>query len=363
MDFIEEFAGQARFHSSGKFTLDVAQSRAKLGGFQLQEGLFLAKWIQAGVALGCQKIRVDPSERLTVTLLGGGACPLKLDALIDHLESPLELAPSSPEASLVLGILASQTQAPSEAGNPLTVHLKDPESGLIVQILAGEARAHKTPPSGLDWSLQISLSNAGHDSYAELVRRRCAYCPVPIEWAGSLLESDWDNPLEEDYRVAEAFFPGDGPARIRLPDPDTRPTWCVLQQNYYQERHSPDPRAFLLWRPGELSSNWDTALAVSAGLQGLSRLLWVKNGVVIEEEQVDLGTPGMLGVVSAHYLQTDLSQFRLRRDEAYQARLALLREQSDQLLRHVLDCPLPVRVPPRVGKSVEEWIESAQRTL
>ncbi|MBT9584646.1 hypothetical protein IV102_14985 [bacterium] len=353
MDVIDDFSSEGEFHSSGTFTLSVAESRARLSQFQMESGLFLTKWVQAGVALNSQKIRLDVSDRLTATLMGVGNCKLKVDALLGHLQSPWELVPSSPEASLVLGILASQAQGPS----PLTVHLKDPDGGLLIQVLAGEARAHRTPSSGLDWSLQISLSGASGCDFRSILQQRCGYCPVPIELGNEVMESPWDNPGEEEYRVAEAFLESDGPARLLLPDPATRASWCVLENGHYSARNSADPRAFLLCYPGGRRCGWDGALAVSADLQGPSRLLWVKGGVIIEEEQVDLGTPGMLGVVSAHYLQTDLSQFKLRRDEAYQARLALLREQSDQLLRRVFDCPLPVRVPARAGKSVEEWIQ------
>lgn len=344
---IDVLQAEGQFHSSGCFTLQAAEARAKLLRFQLDAGLFLAKWIQAGVSLGSQTIRVELEPKITVTLVGEGDCPLRLEPLLKKLEAPIDLPSQSAEASLMLGVLASQSEGQDR---PLTLHLRDPQQGLLVQILGEEARARTLEGVGRDWSLTLTLSNYPEvDELRQMVKQRCGYSPVPIELEGQQLECPWGG----EYHIAEAFLSGENTRRIQLPDPHTRPCWCVCQDSHYAGRNSPDPATFLLCYSQE--SHWDAALAVS-DRRGRSLIQWVKAGVILEQDFVDLGTPGMVAVVSAHYLRTDLSHTRLLRDEAYQARLALLREQSQRLMSQVLECPVPMRASAPPKKSLEEWL-------
>ncbi len=354
MDCIDEFSTEGAFHSSGTFTLSAAEAKAKLSRFQLQPGMFLAKWVQAGVALGSQRIRIDLASHLRVTFVGSGSSGLRIDALMASLEDPLKLAPSTPEASLLFGILGSQ----SERTRPLTLQLKDPEGGVLIEILGEEARGRSVPLTGTDWSIQITLSDP-HDLEVTLgvLRSRCSYSPIPIEFNGQALQSPWLQPAWGGYRLAEGFFSGDGPVRLNLPKPETRPCWCTFHQGQYRERSSSEPQAFLVSYPDEGEQDgWNAHLSISAQLQGRARVLWVKHGVIVEEEQIDLGTPGVVAIVSADFLETDLSQIQLLRNEVYQARVALLRDQASQLLRQVMACPLAVRAPVHVGKPLEDWV-------
>jgi len=353
VDCIDDYFREGLLDSSGTFTLSVAESCAKLHRYQLQPGLFFTKWVQAAVTLGCEKIRIDFAPTLTLTMLGQGSGLLRVEALLEHLKTPLELASGSPESSILLGILASQ-EPKSQA---LTLHLKDPAGGLVMQVRAGEVRAHPTPGAGLDWSLQVSLS----ESYdlRDLLNQRCGYCPVPLVMDEVPLESPWGRLKPEEFHIAEAYLESEGPARLRLPRPDSRPGWCQVHGRDYQLLKTPHSQIFLLSYPAGATA-WDTALALTSEAQAASQVHWVKAGVIIESERVDLGTPGVLAVASAHYLQTDLSQFTLRRDEAYQARLALLREQAFQLLRKAKGCNLPLPASGGLKSAVEAWFRQHQ---
>jgi hypothetical protein len=67
------------------------------------------------------------------------------------------------------------------------------------------------------------------------------------------------------------------------------------------------------------------SLALPMSLEGSGQLWFVKDGVLLEAQSVDLGCPGALALSSAERLETDLSQLGIVQNAAYEELLADLR--------------------------------------
>jgi len=57
-EWLERERSAGALDSSGQFTVDVAKARVKLAHFLLQPGLYLAKFVQFGVTIGCKLIEI-----------------------------------------------------------------------------------------------------------------------------------------------------------------------------------------------------------------------------------------------------------------------------------------------------------------
>lgn len=327
----------ARFHSHGTFTLQRAALRASLGRFQLPPGFFLAKWVQAAVALGVDRVRLELASEFKVTLVGSGPVPLKVERFLEGLENPLSLPPGCAEAHLATGILGTQAERPRS----VRMHLKDPAGDSLIHLHGEEAEIHRLPASGGDWSLQLDLAEPGQlEASLQVLHQRCGFAPLDLEFNGRVLQIPGLG-LPDSW-LAAGYFPGHQRSRLKLPEAEAQRALFVDRQGRIGGPKTDASLRMILLCPLEEDEFKDCSayLVISLQPELRSRICWVKSGVLVEEEQVDLGTPGVTAVVSADFLETDLSQVSLLRNEAYQARLALLRDQAAWLLARVLACPL-----------------------
>ncbi|MEW6279485.1 MAG: hypothetical protein AB1758_12720 [Candidatus Eremiobacterota bacterium] len=374
---LEGLQREGELDSSGDFTLDFQKARLKLGRHQLvSPGHYLLKFVQACVAGGATRVHVrtrghqvelqsNPEfplqelPRLSAYLLYSNSLtePRSLRHLAVGLNSAIGLEPRRLELAFE-GIRwtperewEERPPGPGKDGSTFRLRLRKRQLGwplmtmdLALQMAGTVATSHiPRIPSEVHALLNpedLALSAA------------CRFAPIPVFLNGGLCNRPnypgtgglWPPPSRPDAGgmliLEYTFLAGDEPAcqlvglpavgraRIRrfmhIPSLHSLPTpGLPALSGAVQARTLPGTRGRVLMCHGRL--------AVEQGLQGPARLLFVRDGVSLAPQDVDLGLPGVVGVLSAHGLATDLSEFTLVDNREYQALLGRLKPQAWQM--------------------------------
>ncbi len=313
-DWLVQESQEGTLHSHGRFTRDLEKAKAKLGRYQLESGLYLAKWLQAGVLAQASQAELTLCGKVVVKLHFPELPSWTVEELIVGLENPLGAEPDAPMTALVQGILA----ACNSRGR---VRYQD-SRGQRLEIVDGEVSLDPTkldPAQSKGWvALTVDGANACNEEKI-MLGLLCGYCPMPIRVFGSVLDCAWADELKDfrgyQYRLGERFVSIAEVGRgLGLNESD--PEWC---HRTYKVGSQP----------------WHLGIAVCEFMEGPSKVHWVRHGVVVETELLDLGCPGSVAVVDASKLPTDLTQFKLRREDAFREKLQELRTEQQKLLRDI----------------------------
>lgn len=328
--------GEGRLDSSGSFTLDASKARVKLGSFHLPPDLWVLSLVQAGVAAGCERIDINCKDVFLgrgtrITYQGLPPRAFCLDAIMKGLEEPLSLAGGSPEAYLTEGILASGSAPAWLRVGKFGREVLRQRNHEVECWRSGEAGPEKA-------ELELDAGLPAH-----IVRTRGQFCAVPLWIGGDRLLARWDNPLEGVvFHLAVKYCRTGGPP---LSLPALRQPMVRVGTSGPLAAGPLEGGVFLEMVVGE--PPWNLGILLSADLPHYSTVQWVRHGVVLETVAGEyLGRlPGCRIVASAEDMSTDLSRFRLVKDERYQGRLGQLAEQVRGLLEELKRHEASLRVP------------------
>ncbi|MBI3926328.1 MAG: hypothetical protein HY319_12375 [Armatimonadetes bacterium] len=322
-----ELGAGGTLDSSGRFTLRLEQALPRLRHYRLPGArLYPLKLAQAAIASGARRLRasidafgvvlehdgepLEPKEmsELFGYLLDGRRLP-ELRAL-RHLAAGIHAATATGARRIDLstrrgtGLWAPDSSfrwiaQETDLGDFTT---RFTLAWTLEQVARGWLRQARTSLTRLAWTGFL-------EEEARVLEERCGFCPVPVELNGRQL-SRWREPpgcLAAEYLLGgELRAPAVSAARVppRVPR-ELLGTGAI-------------PCRAVLWLTGSREP---------------ARLCFVHDGWVIETQTMELGVPGLVAVLDAQGLSTDLSDLAVVRDESYERLLEELRARAGGLLR------------------------------
>lgn len=359
-ELLKGLRSEGEVDSSGSFSVDFLQAQRKLGHYQLSRpGEGLLKVIQACVASAASAVDlVNRGARLA--LRADARLPedelQKLDTYLlhAHVHGPRGLH------HLAVGLNALVAEKPRRLELRYGSWLWTPEQEwsrtadhlprLELTLMRGERQEARWERLGD--ALRVPISQVPHylrraaRSDLDEVAGRTAFCPVPVRLNRVLLNNPTLEALFAPRRqiLQLGILTQGGPPAEMIAIPSDRRArlaeqiWAPSLHSLPAPRLKQDPPP----RPVQLPGN-DRKVVLAHGLLMFlsdppgpeAALLFVQDGVTLSLKRADLGFPGVVAVLSAHGLKTDLSGFDLLEDEAYQELLARLRYQVRDLVYHV----------------------------
>lgn len=286
---------QLQPESQGEFTIDPQRAASLLRQQQLASpDHYLLKLVQAGVAGGASEIRVKIgwfSIELEFTL----PRPLPLQNLSSHLVRP---------ATPALGYLAVGVNAALCTLRTVTL-----EQGgeRLVQTCRSQWEETSTPRPGL----RVGLARTRWDTSAEraLLADVCCWCPVPLSVNGRAVQiALWGS----SSTLVQSYVPGSSlsaPAVSRALLPPRVPPGLAGRRVMC-----------------------DMVLALESHA-GPGAVHFVQHGVTVCRRRVDFGREGVVAVVGAEGLPTDLSGFELLDGDALSERIRAVSVEVEKMSR------------------------------
>lgn len=316
-DLLERLQSEGQRDSSGKFTLDRRRGAPKLAAYTLPEPAFyMLRLVQSAVTSGATAITVRAGQR-GVEMVHDGRLDPELVEWLFHCQSEAD-------CPAAIRSLASGVRCALAVGvRSLSLRCWDGRRGVSQEWQSGGSRVMNwsaTGPARLEFRLQrwlrfqllgglralsldlldlLSRSRRSMVPEAAAVYDRCPYLGPALTLNGRRVNSFslGRGRLQVERRVS-ARNP-DSPSSFRAPDDSARPLEAII--------------------------GW-TAMSGPASV-----VTWLREGVTVMQEELELGRPGVRALLSSDGLQTDLSGFRLVHDGAYRERLSWLRQQVAEM--------------------------------
>lgn len=343
-----------RIDGDESFTIAPEKAWEKMAVHALPfEGAWALELVRAAVMHNCFRIDVKQSTEATVFSLIGLE-PWDGDIL---LESVFEFNADVPRAYYHLAV-ALRVLSKVE-GNPFLVSVGNTEllswNGERIAVSAQATGGEKVRPSK---ELRVSITSAvSHDrsffsklfkfqergfmaGVSRVLHERAFCCPIPLAIDTRPIQGMHAHPEFAPSSRSRPLFhfqvpAGDGLPTFRLPELSS---WERVDEDnpiavypHAQLRSAPQPKgdatavvlvsAFLnqVRRKDSFMSDKSWTEAWSPR-HGPSQLLWVRDGVTVDKEDLSTGAFGLLIVASAEGLKTDLSGYQVVHDEAYTER-------------------------------------------
>ena len=370
-DLLGELREAGTVESRGNFSLDLERAAQNLSRFRLPKPEFyILRLLQAGVAGKAKALTFKAS--LQNLELGFPGLDLEQNLLQNLLSYIIEDSSHRTLSHLASGIYGSLSVAAKkvelasagyryiwEVGSSRQESDESSQSGLHLRITRPPAQVLRGWGRGLGQDLIKLFRKRGNSVEAGLIARFGDYYPIPISINGT--------PLER-APFGKARFPG---YRIET-DPSPEETAVPLPQllqarelyshgfchrdHHLVERYVAGPGCLIapsttsateLINP-ELAGRPCQMLLGLRALDSSARLLFVRDGILVDERQIDLDIPGLLAIVSADELRTDLGGFEIVEDASYRELLQRLRQLGGEMLDTLSNS---AKVPARLKSS------------
>jgi hypothetical protein len=351
-DLLRQLRGGGELESAGQFTIDVEKATPKLERFLLSNPFHYGlKLVQAGVAAGAEEIHFQVGDRVVrVQLLGARIETVDVRQLFGYLLDVRGGRSSRAVRHLAVGIngmvsLGAATirlecfdgeqryRSVWKRGGQTTTDqfkLRWKRPYVEVEML----RSGKDAATSLYQKLHsdvFGLVNASREvlnrEQATLVDRGFA-CPVPLRLNRRSLQRAYSCSLSQD---APPHWYADM-ARLEVPMQDDRASGLRLPP--FKPGLLPDP-----FTPDEtlrLPEEPVLAVLMLGTLWGdQSQLLVVEDGVLLAQETLYLGSPGLTAVMCGSLFTRDLTGLAVTRDEFYLRNVAALGRWAADLRQQV----------------------------
>lgn len=363
---LQSLRQQGLLESTGTFTIDFDRALAQQRGRRLADPFtYVLKLVQWAVASRASRIEVSCS-RSAVVVTHDGLLPTSEElsrlltyTLSDSCEPVRELAVA---ANTALGLPARE----------VSVLCTGPGGGRILRLFPGKAPilaglpalepteerpAHRFSRVSVTRSLRWHVLRPPEIAHM----RRCVWAPPVLTVNGLSLRDKVH--FGRGNLVSRR---GEG-LELTWRDPEAQ---VNLQREVPSEHHILEVRYAELdanqdsfWLPPTLSSrlresSWGSPAASGAGLpQGYAlvlglraeatrlpqgspaRVTLVRRGVILEELEVPSPLPGVVGVLTADGMQTDLGEFTVLRDTRYEEALGRVGQELENLRRWLAPGP------------------------
>lgn len=278
----------------GEFTLNPERALEMLGDHLLPtREHYLLLWTQAAYLLGAPELQVEIG-RFGVTYRFQSTRDLPSLELARHIHSVDDRAIQS----LALGVRVA-----SRGVGKVTI-----ESSSGFHVFAKDGSWKEIGGGGDEVVLRVSRFRWDTGPELRLLRRACAWSPLPVRINGvSAALEYWG----DRATLAESYLPGQGLAAPAASFALHPPRVC--------KEH--------------LGRRVPCRIALSLSNRGApTQLIWVRYGVVIHQEERDLGLPGLSAVLCADDLTTDLTGFQLGEGEDLEKRIEEVRVEAHAML-------------------------------
>lgn len=345
--FLEGQRESGGWDSQGAFTIAASKAREKLARFALKTPQFyIVKLVQAGMALGAARMRVDGVRNGLALWFDGPA-----------LESPVELltALSGAEVAdegvrmLALGMNIALFAEPSTLS---LHHWTGTGEGWALSFQGEEISTAPAPPrpsnlpsEGPLWL--FSLQKSGYfllrsPVEAELfwLGRCCGHVPIDFkvqgrrlaarpESSGVLESTAWRTWIVERHEV--------GGSSTRVEAPDREPGGGEVEEGWLRQRMF---GGVTLWQRSDGDYTGEPAFCREAfflpdDLDGADILAFVSHGVIVGRAKLALPGAGALALFDASLVNFDLSGFEVVKDERLDLVMARAGEVWMEMLRDV----------------------------
>lgn len=360
-ELLSELRSEGELDSTGTFAVDFLEAQRKLGQYQLgRPGEGLLKVIQACVAGGAAEVQLG-NRGSRVVLKARARFPVEELRKLSHYLLHSQMQGPRGLHHLAVGLNALVGTRPRKLElrydnllwtpeNEWTELPREEPPGLELAMTRGEATEKRW--ERLHEALRVPLSLVPHylrrAGQADLdeVALRTIFAPVPVRLNKVLLNSP---SLEELFpprrHILQLGIMASGEAasqligipvvrQARMPAQIWAPSLHSLPAPRLKQSQPP-PAIPVLGTQGRMALAHGLLIMLSNTPTSEAALVFVQDGVTLALKRADLGFPGVVAILSAHGLQTDLSGFELVEDERYQGLLSRLRLQVRDLVEHV----------------------------
>lgn len=344
-DFLEEAARSGSRDSEGYFTVNLQAQSAKLAEFMLERSEdYLLLLVRAAVAAGATGLRTSVGNEEVVVRIFFRDCDTA-----DHLVGALFQGGSVAGSALLNYALRASFGHAVERVRVLAPN---------VQVMATHGEARARVMEGHQKEVRVNFRRGPSNFFSNSRRSalehktlsgHCAFSPIPIFLDGRQLNPE-DAPsrilpeqlkspylfISSDLILAEAYLRESASDLGLKPYPASVAVLLEEGERYHYPKWQNRCGSILL---REVEEGASVYFRLGIRQSGPGVFLFVKEGVVVSELADSRLPEGMLVVVGADRIQTDLSQFRLRLDEhaPMLRRLVVRAEEVASLLAEELD--------------------------
>lgn len=286
---LEDYKDDGVEESTGAFTVDFQKAREKLAKFQLTDPHeLILKLVQAG-NLASSGIDISVKSQTLRVAYDQWSSEFTLQRLADRLASASLIMGDDPLSHLSIGLSAMM----GLATDPVRLSQRLAGENTIKTLFVARSLEWEEVEEPGDGLFEISMklpAQLSASRLGELLAERCIFAPVPILWNGKMVKPQ---PLEPSGSHRPAFF---------------RENKVLAQHRHFVDTwHTP----LMPESGGHRASKRMAQLAMTVDLDPKATIWLCKAGVMAEKKRLDLGVPGMIGVVVADDVPTDLtgSQF------------------------------------------------------
>lgn len=299
--------------SEGAFTIDFAKAREKLAKFQLPDPHELVlKFVQAG-NLASQGVSIAVRKSTLSITYQDWSPELTLQKLADRLASASLIVGDDPLSHLSIGLSALLG-----LGCEVRARQALPGEKQTTTLVVGQALEWSQEDDGLTGPLfELSAKmpdGLSSERLGKLLAERCVFSRVPVSWQGARVEALLPQPIGAHR---PAFFRENK----------------VLAQSF-----TGDGRMPLLTGPVPSRGKGDRTahLSLTVDLDPKATVWLCKAGVMAEKKHLDVGIPGIIGVVTADEVPTDLTGSQFLEGESLKQVEAWLRVSGRTLLSEAI---------------------------
>lgn len=347
------------YHSTGTFSLALAEARRKLAQHQLTSlAEHVLKLLQGVIQLEPGAIWIESDSQGFALYWGDPDIDLEGRTFLSQLDTVV-LGNACPSKDLGIGLLGFLDCDPDE------VWWCQWERGEIRQLecLSGQSRqAQLRAPLtvySITYALVVKSSKANLAVDRDTVAGQACFAPVQILWNGGLLNGlDWKLPGETSH-LLDYYLTQNGPlARgLALKPLGACQYWgCPAEPSQWVD-FAPRPEATsvmlrhlqlgkqrrldLMGGRQHLRTSLGEAIWVLRGRPEAPSALWcVKHGILLKPLVLPMPLPGLLVVVATPDLEVDLGQFQaLRNSQSYRDLKVRVLAQARALVPAVLSGP------------------------
>jgi hypothetical protein len=381
--FLAEQQAAGTSQGEGDFTVSHEKAAQKMSQYSLpREHAWVLKIVQAAVAWKCNCVKLTQTRTDSTFTF--------------QTDNPADLPTNQELVTAILRVDAESGKPLESLGAALRILVEKSSLSFMLLIDRGVAepqaiyagvyfgemdeKSRAKHREAWDGSLNLKINHVPHTHENRILlnyipvrdhalgmlleMERYSYvCPIPLFADGRRLDGvlrssalKWSS-RKKPIRVAGLEIPGDDDPRFPICEGFANQILTVdlsLKQVLEKSIQGRDCEAYFVM---SLETR-RTALHVM-DMANRSTLLWVRNGVIVEEENIPIATRclGLTVFASAEGLRSDLTGFQLTRNEAFTARRTRILERLEDVLLLEIGADrklFPVNEPPPDATSPEE---------
>lgn len=326
---LDDLAESGQLESSdGTFTINTGSAHHKFAKFSLSNPQeFILKLVQAA-NLNATALRLEKKGSGCTAVLEGWDPSLSLEKLKELLLGSEFRLDGDALGYLFVGLVTLSKELP----NQVQITQRSEGSSVVKYFqLDSELELTTKPLSSPSQNNTLQIKWPKHESFTlsrlrEILEARCGFSKIPIRCGSKPLECPFPPIL-------------DSAERQYFPEPQTV-AWNQAP-NKEKTPNLKDEKVTPTLVDGDPDSRF-TSLRLTTSLTKRTTIYFVKDGILLEPERFLFGLPGIVGVVNADNLQTDLSGLNVLKNSKLKNVRSELKAQSRELYSKAISDPFPL---------------------